>query len=96
MAKIAVGGRFNKTLGVISTALAFGLCLLLRGKKPPKKGYANRFKKIRKHSLGLLDAIDKKLEVSKAEGEALDYARCLEIYNNKMKGSFDDKASQSV
>lgn len=85
MPTIKLNGRINKTYRLIAGAFALGVCILLKGKKKkPLKKYVKRYKRVSKTAYGTLDAIDKKIAANNAKQEALDYQKCLEIYNSNI------------
>lgn len=86
MAKIVFSGQINKTYHVIAGIFAFGACLLLKGKKKrPLKKHIKRYNKITKRSYNILDLISNKITTQNVKNGALDYEKCLEIYQKTVR-----------
>ncbi|MCD8328999.1 MAG: hypothetical protein LUC25_07915 [Ruminococcus sp.] len=81
MANIKIAGQVNKTYRTIASVFAFGICLIFKGKKKkPMSKHLKRYKRVSKHSLSLLETVSNKITASNVSENALDYAKCLEIY----------------
>lgn len=81
MERIVFSGQINKTYRVIAGVFAFGVCLLLKGKKKKSvKKHIKRYNKMSKHSYNILNLISNKITVQNVKNEVLDYEKCLEIY----------------
>ncbi len=81
MANIKIAGQVNKTYRTIASVFAIGICLIFKGgKKKPMSKHLKRYKRVSKHSLSLLETISNKITADNAKNNALDYAKCLEIY----------------
>lgn len=84
MAKIEFVGQINKTLHIIAGIFALGVCFILgKKKKKPLKKYFKRFNRIEKTAYNTLNTVSNRIEVQKVKDGALDYQKCLEIYNKQ-------------
>ena len=52
-------------------------------KKKPLKKYIKRFNRIEKTAYNTLNTVSNRIEVQKVKDGALDYQKCLEIYNKQ-------------